>query len=377
MLIELRVKNCFLFSDQTIFTLKSDMRNKKLAENVQDKHCVNVLKTAGIFGPNNGGKTCLVRCLLGIRQAFLDQDSCLEPCLFQENTVCSLGVVFLEGEKLYSYDFSYDGETGEYLYERFAEIIKDHYGNEREVLWLLKDAENGKIFSRDSSLEHMIPLISLKELLMHQVNDRAFEKISDMKRIVTSFARSMDIEFMSEISMDQTREIVGRGGKSREYLFDLIRWAGLYIDRICLEEDGQLTSMYQGKNMGDIQRNSQGTKKVLALAGYIIRALEEKRILVVDELDSSLHFMVAQILISAFHQTRNSGAQMIFTFHDINLLDCRKLFRKEQIWFVSRESWEARVYSLSEFTARCGVRDTTDIINKYKKGFFGAIPNPS
>ena len=53
MIIELRVKNCFSFEDQIVFSMKADMRNKKFASNVHRENKFNILKTAGIYGPNN------------------------------------------------------------------------------------------------------------------------------------------------------------------------------------------------------------------------------------------------------------------------------------------------------------------------------------
>ena len=52
------------------------------------------------------------------------------------------------------------------------------------------------------------------------------------------------------------------------------------------------------------------------------------------------------------------------------------MFRKEQIWFVHNDKDGVYVYSLADFTAQQGVRDTTDIIEKYRKGALGALPDP-
>ena len=71
----------------------------------------------------------------------------------------------------------------------------------------------------------------------------------------------------------------------------------------------------------------------------------------------------------------NNNAQMIFTVHDINLMDCKRMFRKEQIWFVHRDEEGVYMYSLADFTAQEGVRDTTDVMEKYRKGALGALPD--
>ena len=77
-----------------------------------------------------------------------------------------------------------------------------------------------------------------------------------------------------------------------------------------------------------------------------------------------------------FNNELNTNAQMIFTVHDINLMDCKRMFRKEQIWFVHKDEEGVYVYSLADFTAQKGVRDTTDIMEKYRKGALGALPDP-
>ena len=104
--------------------------------------------------------------------------------------------------------------------------------------------------------------------------------------------------------------------------------------------------------------------------------MEQGRILVVDELDSSIHFKLTRAIVAMFNNELNTDAQLIFTVHDINLMDCKRMFRKEQIWFVHKDKDGVYVYSLADFTAQQGVRDTSDVMEKYRKGVFGAIPAP-
>ena len=96
----------------------------------------------------------------------------------------------------------------------------------------------------------------------------------------------------------------------------------------------------------------------------------------IDELDSSIHFKLTRAIVAMFNNELNTEAQMIFTVHDINLMDCKKMFRKEQIWFVHKDVDGVYVYSLADFTAQQGVRDTTDRVEKYRKGALGALPEP-
>ncbi|MEG1008575.1 MAG: AAA family ATPase, partial [Clostridia bacterium] len=140
----------------------------------------------------------------------------------------------------------------------------------------------------------------------------------------------------------------------------------------------KLVSVYKGKEVPSIIYDSIGTKKFVSLASYIIESLEEGKILFVDELDSSLHFKITRAIISMFNNEINTKAQLIATLHDISLLDCKKMFRKEQIWFTAKNSEETLLYSLKDFSySKSSIRDTTDVAEKYSKGVFGAIPDPN
>ena len=143
-----------------------------------------------------------------------------------------------------------------------------------------------------------------------------------------------------------------------------------------LMEQIRLVSTYKGVKVPSLIFDSTGTKKIAALASYIIEGLEKGRILIVDELDSSIHFKITRAIVAMFTNELNTNAQMIFTVHDINLMDCKRMFRKEQIWFVHKDQEGVYVYSLADFTAQQGVRDTTDIMEKYRKGALGALPDP-
>lgn len=139
----------------------------------------------------------------------------------------------------------------------------------------------------------------------------------------------------------------------------------------------RLMSVYKGKKVPSMLFDSTGTKKMIALSSYIIDTLQSGKVLVIDELDNSLHFKLSRAIVSMFNNELNQRGQLIFSIHDVNLMDCKKLFRKEQIWFVHKDENGNYVYPLSVFTAEGGIRDTSDIIKKYKKGVLGALPEPS
>ena len=404
MIIELSVKNCYAFEDTIIFSMKADMRNKKFGANVHKENNFNILKTAGIYGPNNSGKTCLIKCIRAIKEVLLNRKSDLMPNIFTNNNVCELGVVFMASGRKFSYKFKYDAVKEEYIYESFSEVFKDKYGNEKEENWLEKDTVKEIFTSVDQDLQAMIPMISNNNLLYYLIDTNKFEKLSEIKNILIGFADKIDVINMNNIPMEHTIELMKNKNKLQQKIVEFIKNADLYMDnfeyvdmdKIKLEsveyekkpeekvlevldnimDQIRLVSTYKGISVPSVLFDSTGTKKIAAIAGYVIEALEQGRILVVDELDSSIHFKLTRAIVAMFNNELNENAQMIFTVHDINLMDCKRLFRKEQIWFVHKDEAGVYVYSLADFTAAKGVRDTSDIIEKYRKGTLGALPDP-
>ena len=297
-------------------------------------------------------------------------------------------------------------EKKEYLFEKFTEIQKDKYGNEKEVIWLLKDSINSEYAYEDEELLKMIPYVSQTNLLIHMIDSSKFDRLAEMKQIVIGFASKIDIVNMNNIPMERTINLMKNENDLQKKVVEFIKNADLYLDdfeykaidklplKIDIEKpEGKpdekaldipeqlmdqirLVSVYRGVAVPSMLFDSTGTKKIAALASYIIEGLEQGRILVVDELDSSIHFKLTRAIVAMFNNELNTKAQMIFTIHDINLMDCKKLFRKEQIWFIHKDKEGIYVYSLAQFTAGQGIRDTTDIMEKYRKGVLGAVPDP-
>lgn len=403
-IIEIRAKNCYVFENEITFSLKADMRNKKFATNVHKENNFNVLKTVGIYGPNNAGKTCLIKCIRAIKGVILNKKSGLMPNIFTESHVCELGATFMVSGRKFSYDFKYDVAKEEYIYESFSEIFKDQYHNEKEVCWLKKDTISELYECIDEDVQNMISIVSKNNLLCYVIDTSKFEHLSEMKQILVGFAKKIDIINMNNIPMQHTIELMKNKNQMQEKVVGFIKNADLYMDNFefadmnkiqfknaendekpeekvldipeNIMDQIRLISTYKGVQVPSMLFDSTGTKKIAAIASYVIEALEQGRILIVDELDSSIHFKLTRAIVALFNNELNTNAQMIFTVHDINLLDCKRIFRKEQIWFVHKDEDGVYVYSLSDFTAQQGVRDTTDVIEKYRKGTLGALPDP-
>lgn len=124
----------------------------------------------------------------------------------------------------------------------------------------------------------------------------------------------------------------------------------------------------------DISDESDGTQRYYGLIGPIISCLKRGCTVLYDELELRLHPLLAKGIIELFTSDINKNdAQLIITSHNVNLLDTKGLFRKDQIWFTEKNEYsETELYSLDDIT---GVRHSMIKAKNYLKGSFGAIPD--
>ncbi len=119
--------------------------------------------------------------------------------------------------------------------------------------------------------------------------------------------------------------------------------------------------------------HSEGTIRLLCYLGYILAALDKGRVILIDELDSKLHFLVADYLIKMFNSIDKNlkNAQLICTAHNVMLMDDD--LRRDQIYFTSKD--EFGVSSLVSLSDYKGVRKNDLFSKKYLAGFYSKLPN--
>ncbi len=137
------------------------------------------------------------------------------------------------------------------------------------------------------------------------------------------------------------------------------------------------------KRVGDVEfdmrgQESAGTNKVFNISGPIFDVLQAGGVLVIDELDSSLHPLITLAITRLFNSENDNpkNAQLIFTTHDTNLFSYGK-YRRDQIYFVEKDQYGASdLYSLVEYREEDGtkVRKDRSFENDYIQGRYGAIP---
>lgn len=122
-----------------------------------------------------------------------------------------------------------------------------------------------------------------------------------------------------------------------------------------------------------LQDESLGTRQLFYFAPILKDVFDKGAVIIIDELDRSLHPFVVRYLVGLFRdeEINKNGAQLIATTHDTTLLDL-DIFRRDQIYFVDKntDTGISELYSLSDFS----VRKEENIEKGYLLGRFGAVP---
>ena len=129
-----------------------------------------------------------------------------------------------------------------------------------------------------------------------------------------------------------------------------------------------------GRYVVNIDDESDGTQRLFAFAGPWLDILDNKRVVVIDELDRSLHPLLVASLIrrinSAGTPEDEKRAQLVATLHDVSLL--RDVLDRSQIWFTDkdRRSEAATLTPLSDFSPR----PREALVRGYLGGRYGGVP---
>jgi hypothetical protein len=127
----------------------------------------------------------------------------------------------------------------------------------------------------------------------------------------------------------------------------------------------------------DLSMEASGTKRLVGLIPMMFdlrsKADSHERVYIVDELDRCFHTMLTKKIIELFLDSCSpiTRKQLIFTTHDLFLMD-QSLMRRDEMYLTER-AWDgsAELIGLNEFE---GIRHDKDLIRSYLEGRFGGIP---
>ena len=158
----------------------------------------------------------------------------------------------------------------------------------------------------------------------------------------------------------------------------IVNWAGRYF--IFAENKKKKTILVQlkfnhqlnGKKVQfNIDEESDGTQRLVDLLPMLFTIGKNPTIYFVDEIDRSLHTKLSLFLLDEFACRAEEGEnQIIFTAHDVNLINLNN-FRQDEIWFIEKtQMGESTLKPFSDFE----VKEGQDTLKAYLSGRFGAVP---
>jgi hypothetical protein len=125
-----------------------------------------------------------------------------------------------------------------------------------------------------------------------------------------------------------------------------------------------------------LREESHGTRQIFELGPLVIHALEQGGLLLVDELESALHPLLAAKFVRAFNDPIENpkNAQLIFTTHDTNLLGTltgEPPLRRDQVWLTEKDDeGGTRLFPMTDYKPR----KSENLERGYLQGRYGAIP---
>lgn len=127
----------------------------------------------------------------------------------------------------------------------------------------------------------------------------------------------------------------------------------------------------------NLTEESSGTIKLFGILHYIVDSLKTGATLMIDELDAKMHPVLLKYIVKLFtdSEINKKNAQLIFTSHDLSLMD-NSILRRDEIWFTAKgDEQNSMLYSLVEIKmAGATERKDGKYSKRYLEGKYGADP---
>ena len=410
MLIEFSVKNFLSFKDKVTLSMEKGNGDENL-DNIILKDDVALLKTAAIYGANASGKSNILKALtcaiLMVRNSSLipvgGKWNFLKPFLFDEtskNKPSEFEFIFITNNVKYRYFFSADAS-------RIYDEVLDAYYSQKPTNIFRRTKTNIYEFNSDKNkLDSLSANNTENKLFLATATTWNYNKTKDA---FLWFANTIDTyDSMDKLANKDLYDYSSDENSLKEFALKLLRESDILIKDIYVDyqekeidntvEDTLISSFANtGKKVGiknvniefeheitdesdnthtyklNFTEESSGTRLLFAFAPFLKKAFETTKIIVIDELEKSMHPVLVEFIVKLFNnkEINQANSQLIFTTHAINLLNL-ELLRRDQIWFTEKnpKNEVSDLYPLDSFS----VRKDENIQKGYINGRYGAIP---
>lgn len=421
MLIEYKVKNFTSFKDEIVLSMVAD-NNRELSDtNLFQYDNMTLLKSVAIFGANAGGKSNLIKSFsffIDIFLPFTDTHKMIANLPYfkldteSQNKPVSFEISFFLNGKRHRYGIEIDskGIYSEWLY--FVPKRQEACYFERERNEIVR---TGTYFEDKKALDYIRP--DAARPFLYTLAQDSIKEFSWAKEIISYLILYIKpIDFPDMIFKSMIEEEILKGSESKilskeevlSFLKDAdIGIAGISVIKKKTDEDKFIRQFIElmnqkGESVENVETNdletfmhhfkydeqynvvdevkfplneeSRGTAKLYNLLYPVFFVLKGGGLLLVDEIESSLHPLLCEKIIRLFNNSKTNpyNAQLIFTTHNTLLMN-PKLLRRDQIYFIEKNEYGvSSMYSLYDIDL--DIRSNFNYLNNYLAGRFGAIP---
>lgn len=401
MLIEFSVKNFLSFKDKAILSMEKGNGDENI-DNIIFNDITDLVKNAAIYGANASGKSNILKAftcaILMIRNSNLmsvgEKWSYIKPFLFDEtskNKPSEFEFTFITNNVKYKYFFSADQNR---IYEESLDV----YNSQKPTNIFTRKDTNIYEFSNDKNkLASLAANNTENKLFLSTATTWNYEKTKDA---FLWFTKTIDTYDSFNKIMDKDLIDYSENEELKKFSLKLLKEADILIKSISVnyeekEMEGTIADMPiipivkkvdielehevvdEENNNHTYKLNfkdeSSGTKVLFAFAPFLKRAFEETKVIIVDELEKSMHPKLVEFIVKLFNNKdiNKVNSQLIFTTHATNLLNL-EILRRDQIWFVEKNplNGNSELYPLDSFS----VRKDENIQKGYINGRYGAVP---
>lgn len=416
MLISFEFGNYYSYKEEQFFSMERDAGIKLYKSSIATKpHNTPLSCVSAIYGANASGKTGFIKALHFVYQLVTKQPAIFVPFVLDDdskkNDAFFSILLIAKDNKKYQYDIRcglhgikyeslhiFNSQKPSKIYERFTKLSKTEisFGKKftsKNIKEILKSEtvidEKTLLLSYLGNLneEVTLPVYDFfdKGLLFSHSNTymRNYNTVirhrpeadEEFARVLNKVLQAADLGISGVRTISPTPLDIERLAKIDPRVKnspDFVR------------NNTQLVFEHYGMKNGDFlnqNQESDGTIAMIVFTSMFYDALKDGLVCVVDEIDSSLHPILVAKMIEIFNskETNPNGAQLIFTTHDISLIENYEdgeILDRDQIWFAEKNRLgESRLYPLTSIKEI--PRQGTNIGLKYIHGRYGATPNVS
>lgn len=393
MLSQFTFKNYKCFRDETTLDMQAATITELDDTILKDKKDgERFIPVASIYGPNGSGKSTVLEAIWHLASKIMfpvvmfenadDKENIMQnattPFMLDETSKdesSEFHVIFRYNDKEFNYYISFTEDK--ILNESLHKI---NVGGKKEMEIFFRgenEIKNGSLLKSVSKTEisSKMPYLSFLKINYN---------IPIINEIIEWFSKCEYSHY--GMSIEERHIFFPKEKEGKELVIAALNEMDIDINDIKIKKDdkGKIEDIITIRNREDKKYplsffdESSGTIKVISLLPKVLDAIMNGKLMIIDELDAKLHPKLLKYIIKLFKtpEINKSGAQLIFTSHDLTTMK-NDLFRRDEIWFTAKNKNDAsELYSLIELRDEKGelIRKNARFDKQYLEGRYGADP---